>query len=947
MEGSTAELRRVLSTPLASSDGRLSSSPSSVVILHANLEHLRSSGDERYLFLRTLLESLSSSAGQGGGFDEELLFHCAVGLRHVILLKWDNLHLSFRCRVCNFCFAAGCGLLVPTITDQQRLQQQTLPLLLPRTVAMALLGCASSFWKRGWINATANESTLLAKKIDDEQSYLESFISNLFPTMQLFNNGGGEMTQQQQELFAYVNSLLEFPFTSTTETTTASMAMLSRSQHTATMSTSFLALLLGEFAGGNTSSARYNQPLEFHRLCHHNFESGSDDDNGVNCITKSGLDATLHLSMTSLSCFVGHVLNQQQSVVMDELLLELGSSVIDLTCDTLSWEFGGYKKWEWDANNSSVAGSSTLLRPPQRWRDVLINPEFLGAMMNVYITVRRAVMMGNNTVEDCAGSCNYNLMVKQGRMAHLLRQLLLQLSSISGPIFDSDAERGAYARFLMDGCLDVLELILNEQRQQEQHPSEEGSVAADLQSAEIVDLVTILSRLTANFKMQILSQLHSFPRYLKALCTLGEWLLESSLTECQRVEGDVESMEGVDWRNDAFAQILHCSDTMASDFWLVSGSTLDSQEGQINASQALASILAPLYGRYCMCRVRMSCLEEHYVARVGEDLDEIREEISAFGLEEEMASAASLGRLNVLASMTTLSEYFQQCMPRLMSLFELAGSATDLEMTPDMAALLEESRMLIVCACHLLTDECDGETPAIPESVIHACQGADGNSCLSYIASLVELLKSGAESQATRVAMYPKDSCLSPLLAKTLLWFFRRWAPAYVFPISDEYREDAGGILSSYSKAETAQPVITFCTTLCLLYCCHWPQEKEVQDESSALLLALAKKGAFVRSLIVISPSFNMMSALHSVCASLRHTASQQEVLTAMSVVGADLSIDDVRGYQRLPYAERARFLTCLIVACSEMQDETANVIFAGCLKAVEVPFSTLVQALS
>ena len=362
------------------------------------------------------------------------------------------------------------------------------------------------------------------------------------------------------------------------------------------MSISFLSLLLGEFAGGNASSARYNLPLEFHRLCHHNFESGSDDDViCVNC-TKSGLDATLHLSMTKLSCFVGHVINQQSHnpnhvVAVDEPLLELGSGIIDLTCDALSWEFGGHKKWDAInsfSNNGSVAGS-TLLRPPQRWRDVLINPEFLGAMMNVYLTAR-AVMMGN--IEEDVGSRN-NFMVKQGRMAHLLRQLLLQLSSISGPIFESDEERGAYARFLIDGCLDVLELILNEQRQrqQQQHQPGEGSFAADLRSAEIVDLVTILSCLTTNFKMQILSQLHSFSRYLSALCTMGEWLLESSLVECQRVEGDVESMEGVDWRNDAIAQILHCSDTMVGDFWLVSG-TVDSQEGQIHASPSSPPLIA-------------------------------------------------------------------------------------------------------------------------------------------------------------------------------------------------------------------------------------------------------------------------------------------------------------------------------------------------------------------
>ena len=531
-------------------------------------------------------------------------------------------------------------------------------------------------------------------------------------------------------------------------------------------------------------------------------------------------------------------------------------------------------------------------------------------MINVYSAIR----IGRNDT-----SLNSTLITKRGNMAHFLRQLLLLLSSIAGgPIFTNESERGAYAGFIIDGCLNVLETILTEQQQHGQ--LQEGSVAGDLLSAEIVDLTTILSRLTTNFNIKILSQLTSFPRYLSALCTMGKWLLESSLAECKRVEGDVECMEGVDWRNDAVGQILQCSDAMADDYWLVSGS--GGQEA-VAASQALASMLSPLYGPYCLCRIQMSCLEEHFMTREGADLDEIREFISAFGLEEEMTSAASLGRLNVLASMSTLSGMFQQCMPRLLALFEGAGSGGD--MTPEMAALLEEARMLLLCAGHLLTDDCVGETPAIPESIINACQpnhGADGESCTSSIASLVDLLKSVSEAQAMKVATHPADPRLSPLLAKTLLWFFRRWAPAYILPSSEEYRENqAGGILSAYSTPETAQPTISFCTTLCLLYFCHWPQEKEVQDESTSLLLALAKKGPFVRSLMVNSPSFEKTAALHSVCASLRHNASQEEISTVMSAVSGDLSIDAVRGYQRLPYVDRARVLTCLVVACSSMED--------------------------
>ena len=82
-----------------------------------------------------------------------------------------------------------------------------------------------------------------------------------------------------------------------TTTTMNALAM----QHATAMSATFLSLLLGEFAGGASSSARYSLPLEFHRLCRHLLERGSDKDIvRVNC-KRSGLKAVLHSSMTALS----------------------------------------------------------------------------------------------------------------------------------------------------------------------------------------------------------------------------------------------------------------------------------------------------------------------------------------------------------------------------------------------------------------------------------------------------------------------------------------------------------------------------------------------------------------------------------------------------------------------------------------------------------------------
>lgn len=202
-----------------------------------------------------------------------------------------------------------------------------------------------------------------------------------------------------------------------------------------------------------------------------------------------------------------------------------------------------------------------------------------------------------------------------------------------------------------------------------------------------------------------------------------------------------------------------------------------------------------------------------------------------------------------------------------------------------------------------------------------------------------------AEKQATLMARFPGDPRLSPLLAKTILWFFRRFGPAYILPSSDEYRENKGGILAAYSTPGTAQPLVDFCTSLCLMYFCHLPQEKEVHDETTALLKAMAKK-PFVRQLLMGCSSFDKIVALSSATSCLRHNASASEVATSMKTVSDDLTLDVVTGYQRLPYSDRARILTCIIIACSDMQNDKSNIMLTGCLKAVEMSFSNLCQAL-
>jgi hypothetical protein len=120
--------------------------------------------------------------------------------------------------------------------------------------------------------------------------------------------------------------------------------------------------------------------------------------------------------------------------------------------------------------------------------------------------------------------------------------------------------------------------------------------------------------------------------------------------------------------------------------------------------------------------------------------------------------------------------------------------------------------------------------------------------------------------------------------------------------------------------------------------------EKEVQDEATSLLLALAKRGNFVRDLLVASPSFEQIAALHAVCASLRSNSIPNA--SDMEAVGGNLSPALVKGYQRLPYVDRGRVLTCFLVGSSEIKNEKARSMLNGCLAAVEKSFQLLVQAL-
>lgn len=825
MESSaTSELQQLLSIPPTDFRG---DSKNQHAVAHAALEALRNSGDERCLFLRSVLELMTDPYK-----NEELLFHCITGVRHVILHKWTGFSIPFRDSVRDFFMTIGLS-------------------NMPRAIEISCYSVSASCWKRQW-----NESFNDRITNQDPLRLEEVFLNNAMTPHQ-------QRIADKKGLFLFLENELLRPGGKTIAT-----------------GCTYLRVFLGEFSG--KSAVQYHLPLEFHMKAHSSFEEDG------------WLNEALRLSMGSLSEIVSRLLQNSNDV--DEAF---ALAAVELAIDLIGWEFG---KDAWDVRITH-SSSRTLLRLPVAWNEYLIRPDFVGAVFHIHESVARH---GHN------------------KLAHAIRQLLLLLASLSGPIFSDEPQRIAFSAFLVDGTLTMLSLCESTEK-----------------SSELLDVLSMLSRIVANFKIATLAQSPEFFLLLNAMATIGISLLQGNVQECESVKGNIDDMQQRDWREEALAILLEGAVLLCGDHWLVYSTSDESRKAQTSLSNALT----PLYEVFVSCRIRMAKLEEYHLTANAEDLDDVREDISATNFLEEMSSVAIIGRLNPAQSIMYLSSLFHPVQPQLRALW---GPTGQFDVSPHGAALLEEARVLILCTGHLLTDENAGETSVIPESIVLACT-ADSNTT-SGITMAVQSILSLAELQTSAIVKRPSDPRLSPLLASTVLWFLNRWAPAYIHPIT---YGSAGGdspslILLVWAKGQPlSEQTVAFCTTLCLNYQCYWPHEHHVQKSTQSLMVSLANRGEDIRSLLVASPSFRQIVTMHCLTAGIRHNAPPSELLSAIQAKANEIPFDMAHGYQRLSYDDRSRTFTALLLCTCDLNNSESTSMMNESLGAVQIAFSSLVQALS
>ncbi|KAG7367414.1 hypothetical protein IV203_030085 [Nitzschia inconspicua] len=860
----SAELQQVLSLPPPDFSGDANNA---AAVTHAALQALRDAGDPRFLFLRTILEVVTNMKQQQQQqrfqqSHDELLFHCITGCRHILLTKWTSFCDPFLRLVRDYFMTLG--------------GTPTTNIAMSSFLRLALFNASASFWKRNWNEDTNSTTTnaFLTNISQEEQSLMDHIRLS-----QQQNGLNVPQLTNKLDLFRYLEEAMS-PTSTTASGTTLDLAS----------SSSFMTILVGEFAG--KSASNYNMPLEFHKQAHRTFEK------------EGWLDQSLQMTMTALSHVVG-LLNSNTAVNAAEVE-PLALTVVQLTIDIISWEFGTDA---WDSGGFPLTGGNALLKPPEEWRHFLIQPEFVTAIFRVHATV---IQSNSNT---------------SSQLAHYVRQLILLLASLNGPIFQSKEERKTFAAILLEG---ILILLSN------------ATVQSSLASSEsqLLDTLSMVSRLIVNYRLSVLVELPMMQSLHQGLSTLGRHLLQENLKECQAVHGDTEAMENREFREEALALLLEGIVLLCGDPWLLySGS----EESRKVVQAALASTLGPLYAEFVNCRTQMARLEETYLTSHETELDEVREEIYAVDLEDEMTSLSIVGRLDLQASLACLLGLFSRLIPQLQSLWNCQVGAV----TADAAGLLEESRLTTMYIGHLLTDENSGETPVIPDAILATCQ--DSQQTTETVASAVRTLQEFAEFQASRIAAHPSDPRLSPLLAKAFLWFLNRWAPAYILPTEYGNSATQGSIVLPWSYPEQAKQSVSFILSLCLHYNCCWPQERQVQDVAASLILSMAKACSNLRLAMVESAPFRQLLNFHCLTCGIRHSAPSHEFENTVQSKAGHVAIDMtmIRGYQRLPYEVKGRLLTGILVACSEPEDAASAALLNDCFSALQEAFSALVNVLS
>ncbi|CAK8672706.1 unnamed protein product [Clavelina lepadiformis] len=477
----------------------------------------------------------------------------------------------------------------------------------------------------------------------------------------------------------------------------------------------------------------------------------------------------------------------------------------------LSWKFTPqhYNRRALLQQDSTIKLS---FKPPKTWGTVLFDPGFLELFFKLHSKVRH-----NESLSHISVSC------------------LSQLASLQGDIF---ADHNEATTYLVNFLLGFLHMFVN----------------ANIAAHESFGISNIIRNLVETHRLDIWAMLpreqNLFPSFLQLIthltCTYGkEAAREETLSEDNQV-----FME-------AYDNVL--------DSW----TTLIENMGENDKSTLITPCAVQIIDCFIQCHLSPP---EGTRSPNNNDAESDIDELEESDLEKfacQLMSIASLARTSPHTTIPLLSRLIEDRTNRLHGHLQRMhqNNPTSDGTSGILLDLYEDLHWLIYTAGYVLADECDGETPLIPQEIVQYSirqkSAINENISLRVLGSPNEKLSeiSGADkstdhvirliSAITRLSEVDTlaiksgmTAILSPQLTQDIMWFLYIWGTTYLVYPEEYYKEFSPVFSSAFGQnSDGSKWLIGYIISKVVVVFSNWVSEIDVLEEASKVLNMLVSQG--------------------------------------------------------------------------------------------------------
>jgi len=390
---------------------------------------------------------------------------------------------------------------------------------------------------------------------------------------------------------------------------------------------------------------------------------------------------------------------------------------------------------------SNETAKINLFRPPKSWQSTVVDPEFLSLFVKLYMR--------------CMG---------HEELAHHSLQCLIQLASVTGPVFTSQQLRVAYLSCLIQGFSQLMN-------------------RSSWTPLDAFGYASVISRIVNVFPISVIASLSQdvLKSISEIMSSLACLFLELSLKK-DEIELDSNQYE------DAVDLLL--------DAWVVLVSDLSCFPDKFFVPHALQ--IFNVYLKTHLAPPDGIRVDDNDNSEIGE-IDCDVEEDDRFAYSDELSDIGYLARMalpRVLPTLSTLLDARTQALITSMK----HGNGHSIN------SLFEDIHWLLLIATNVLTVDCVNDKASVPLDILEyevqclKSGDVDVHASVDYISKLGKSCPShkicGSILLITKILNLAEFICnvmkngmeesLSPEIAGDVLWFLQCWSSSYLFIVKND-----------------------------------------------------------------------------------------------------------------------------------------------------------------